>query len=377
MESIAAYAINEIVKREDACEAGNDYDGEKMGARILAVFVILATSAFGAFFPILLSRYLFIRLPPVCFFVAKYFGLGVIVATAFIHLLEPASDALGNECLGGTFAEYPWAFGICLMTLFVLFFVELCVFHYVEVKTGSHSHSHFGDTDKYVGTGSGEASGDNESQDKAKDAEVVNKTEDPVASTNPYPSHFSHAHEHQDPEVIGTPAQISDREAYIGSLVLVFVLEFGIIFHSVFIGLSLAVAGDEFVSLYCVLVFHQMFEGLGLGTRIASTPWPALKRWTPWMLALGYTLTTPIAIAIGLGVRHTYPPNSRRALITNGVFDSISAGILVYTGLVELMAHEFLYSDEFKGEGGFKRLLKAYVIMAFGAGIMALLGKWA
>ncbi|KAG7665331.1 ZRT2 [[Candida] subhashii] len=120
-----------------------------------------------------------------------------------------------------------------------------------------------------------------------------------------------------------------------------------------------------------------MFEGLGLGTRIATTNWTKQYRWTPWILCSAFALCTPIAIAIGLGIRNTYPPGSRRALITNGVFDSMSAGILVYTGLVELMAHEFLYSGEFKGPGGFKKMLIAYFVMCWGAGLMALLGKWA
>lgn len=38
----------------------------------------------------------------------------------------------------------------------------------------------------------------------------------------------------------------------------IFILEFGVIFHSIFIGLTLAVAGDEFITLYVVLVFHQV-----------------------------------------------------------------------------------------------------------------------
>ena len=175
---------------------------------------------------------------------------------------------------------------------------------------------------------------------------------------------------------MGTPVNDQSKEQYYGQLLNVFVLEFGVMFHSVFIGLSLAVSGEEFKSLYIVLVFHQMFEGLGLGTRIATTDW-SRHRFTPWILAIAYTLCTPIAIAIGLGVRESYPPGSRRSLITNGVFDSISAGILVYTGIVELMAHEFLYSGEFKGPNGFKRMLWAYFVMCWGAGLMALLGKWA
>lgn len=360
--------IDDLLVKRETCPIDNEYDGEKMGARISAIFVILVSSAFGAFFPILSSKYSFIRMPSWCFFIAKYFGSGVIVATGFIHLLEPASDSLGEECLGGTFVEYPWAFGIALMSLFAMFFIELISFHYIDLKiekesAEGHSHSHFGSSDIYL------------KKDESDDDDRLETK--PTPQINPYPQHFQHAAEHQDPEVLGTPVEDVNKEQYYGQLVSVFVLEFGILFHSAFVGLSLAVAGDEFVSLYIVLVFHQMFEGLGLGSRIATIEWPKRRRWTPWILALCYTLSTPIAIAIGLGVRTSYPPGSRKALITNGVCDAIAAGILFYSGIVELMAHEFLYSNQFKGPKGFRNIMAAFVVMCLGAGLMALLGKWA
>ncbi|GMF58061.1 hypothetical protein B5S33_g1732 [[Candida] boidinii] len=382
----AVYDLIEVFKREDTCELGNDYNGDHWGARISAVFVIWATSSIGAFFPILSSKYSFIKLPNWCFFGAKYFGSGVIVATSFIHLLEPASDALGEECLGAPFTEYPMAFGICLIVLMVMFFLELIAYRWVDYKlTGilDHSHSHFGNENIYVKSSDDE---DDTKLDKEKlveeDAHSESRDlelEGAAASTTVlnYPKHFQHAKDHQDPEVIGTPAEDVSKESYYGQLLNIFVLEFGILFHSVFIGISLSVAGDEFVDLYIVIVFHQMFEGLGLGTRIALVDWPKSKRWTPWLLALAYGLCTPISVAIGLGVRNSYSPGSRTALVTNGVFDSISAGILIYTGLIELMAHEFLFSDEFKGVQGFKKMFIAYIVMCVGAGLMALLGKWA
>ncbi|KAM9937114.1 hypothetical protein OXX80_003341 [Metschnikowia pulcherrima] len=360
----------EIVRR-DTCDNGNDYNG-LMGARISSVFVILVGSGFGAFFPILASRYSFIRMPSWVFFFCKYFGSGVIVATAFIHLLQPANESLSDECLGEAWGNYPYAFGIMLVTLFLLFLSELLVFKLVDKKLDEaegHSHSHFGDESAYVKKDTDSIEGSNEEETELAN---VKATEDKT-----YPSHFSHAEDHQDREALGTPMNREDKEQYFGQLVAVFVLEFGVLFHSVFIGLTLAVSGEEFKTLYIVIVFHQTFEGLGLGSRIAATVWPKDKRWTPWLLALGFTLVTPISIAIGLGVRETYPPSSARALITNGVFDSISAGILVYTGLIELMAHEFLFSGEFKGAGGTKRMLYAYGCMCFGCGIMALLGRWA
>ena len=370
MNSDSISQVFEYLNKRDECPTDNDYNGN-IGTRISSIFVIMVTSAIGTLLPLLSSKYSFIRLPPMVYFICKYFGSGVIVATAFIHLLEPAADSLGNECLTGPITEYPWAFGICLMTLFFLFFFELLAYQGIDRKIakesqldnqGPHTHSHFGDASMYV-----------KKDDEEEDLENQNEKQ---ADANPYPSHFAHAQEHQDPDVMGTTVYDQSKEQYYGQLLGVFVLEFGVMFHSVFIGLALAVSGDEFKSLYIVLVFHQMFEGLGLGTRIATTNW-ARHRYTPWILAICYTLCTPIAIAVGLGVRKSYPPGSRRALITNGVFDSISAGILLYTGIVELMAHEFLYSGEFKGPGGFKNMLLAYFVMCWGAGLMALLGKWA
>ncbi|GMM55602.1 high-affinity Zn(2+) transporter [Maudiozyma humilis] len=366
-----------------ACDVKNDYDGND-NLRILAVFMILISSAFGSFFPILSSRYSFIRLPDWCFFIAKFFGSGVIVATAFIHLLQPANEALSNDCLGGTFAEYPWAFGISLMMLFALFFTEIISHFYISkaYDDGDHNHGTVNVRDSVSDEISLEAY---ERDSQKDDLEAVDMTREPtsnVEQTNsqsmvPGANHYSHNNDHVDRSHLKTTQENEVSERYATQILAVFILEFGIVFHSVFIGLSLAVAGDEFKTLFIVLIFHQMFEGLGLGTRIAETQWPKSKRYTPWLMALAFALTTPIAVAIGIGVRHSFVPGSRKALIANGVFDSISSGILIYTGLVELMAHEFLYSNQFKGDNGFRKMLSAYLCMCFGAGLMALLGKWA
>ncbi|MBE7182226.1 MAG: ZIP family metal transporter [Terriglobus roseus] len=192
--------------------------------------------------------------------------------------------------------------------------------------------------------------------------------------------HFGHQRHHHDHSEIDpnleSGAQSLVPESYAAQMTALFILEFGVIFHSVFIGLALAVSGSEFNTLYVVLVFHQTFEGLGLGSRLATAPWPKNRRWTPYIMAVGYALSTPIAIAIGLGVRTSYAPGTQTALITNGVFDSISAGILIYTGLVELMAHEFMFSPAMQ-RAPLATLLSAFGLMCLGAGLMALLGKWA
>jgi len=81
----------------DACAASPT---GKLGLRIAAIFVILVTSLVGTFFPVLSKRTGVGKVVhPAVFEVAKFFGSGVILATGFIHLLEPASEALGPSNL--------------------------------------------------------------------------------------------------------------------------------------------------------------------------------------------------------------------------------------------------------------------------------------
>ncbi|KAI1829421.1 hypothetical protein DTO006G1_9635 [Penicillium roqueforti] len=329
------------------CETGNEYDG-RMGLRISSIFVILVGSTFGALFPVLAQNFKNSKVPEGAFFVTKYFGSGVIIATAFIHLLAPAEEALRNECLTGPITGYPWAEGIILMTVVVLFFAEMMVVRYARFGAG-HAL-------------------------EFKDAGYSSDT-GPVDTKLHIPGedHLGHSREQHDSEMGERGRSL---EAYMSQLTSVFILEFGIIFHSVFIGLTLSVSGEEFTTLYIVLVFHQTFEGLGLGSRLAIIPWPRSKRWTPYLLGLGYGVSTPIAIAIGLGVRKSYPPEGYTTLVVNGVFDAISAGILIYTGLVELMAHEFMFSTLMR-RAPIKNVLAAFALLCLGVLLMALLGKWA
>jgi zinc transporter 1/2/3 len=79
-----------------------------------------------------------------------------------------------------------------------------------------------------------------------------------------------------------------------------------------------------------------MFEGLGIGSRLAFMRLPEKYNWVPIAGAILYGITTPLGIAVGLGVRTTYNPGSTTASIVSGVLDALSSGILLYTGLVEV-----------------------------------------
>jgi solute carrier family 39 (zinc transporter), member 1/2/3 len=365
------------------CDTGNDYNG-RIGLRVAAIFIIWATSSIGAAFPIFAKRNKGMRVPEWTFFIAKYFGSGVIVATAFIHLLGPAEDALRNPCLTGPITEYSWAEGIILMTIFSLFFVELMVMRYGNFdRDHGHSHDHNHQQELIDSLTSDTTSSTLKTRmtttsmvpsyiEARSQSQSRSRSRSQSSTHAPGEDHLSHARTHTDIEAKSGGL----LEDYRAQMTAIFILEFGIIFHSVFIGLTLAVAGQEFDTLFVVLIFHQTFEGLGLGSRLAITPWPQARKYTPYIMALAFGLSTPLAIAIGLGVKNTYPPGGKTTLIVNGVFDSISAGILIYTGLVELMAHEFMFSESMR-TASIRLVLAAFGLMCLGAAIMALLGKWA
>ncbi|KAG9249697.1 Zinc/iron permease [Emericellopsis atlantica] len=321
------------------CSLGNEYDG-RFAIRISAIFVIFIGSMFGCVVPLLLFRSStsksFTRR---CFFAARFFGSGVIVATALIHLFAPAVAALYSPCLNpeSAITQYAWPEGICLMAIFAMLFAELLASHYAVKadKRAAVQQAHGPDSNKHV--------------TRTDSGGIIRST---------------------DHETV-------PGDTFALQMTSLFILEFGIIFHSILIGLTLAVAGEEFIVLYIVLTFHQTFEGVGLGARLALISWPRGRAWMPYVLSAAYSLSTPIAIGVGLSVRQTFEPGSHLALVVSGVFDSISAGILLYTGLVQLIAYDFFMNGSAMMHATIGRKLGAFGWMCLGAGLMSLLGNWA
>lgn len=153
-------------------------------------------------------------------------------------------------------------------------------------------------------------------------------------------------------------------------------LEAGILFHSIFIGMAVSVAtGPPFVVFLIAIAFHQSFEGLALGSRIAAIDFPKHSP-RPWLMVLAYGTTTPIGQAIGLVVHKLYDPHSAAGLLMVGFMNAISSGLLLFAGLVQLLAEDFL-SDKSYGILKGRRRWEAFTSVIGGACLMALVGAWA
>jgi zinc transporter ZupT len=153
-------------------------------------------------------------------------------------------------------------------------------------------------------------------------------------------------------------------------------LEAGILFHSIFIGMAVSVAtGPPFVVFLIAIAFHQSFEGLALGSRIAAINFPRHSP-RPWLMVLAYGTTTPIGQAIGLIVHNLYDPHSAAGLLMVGFMNAISSGLLLFAGLVQLLAEDFLSDKSYTVLKG-RRRWEAFCAVIGGSLLMALVGAWA
>ncbi len=150
-------------------------------------------------------------------------------------------------------------------------------------------------------------------------------------------------------------------------------LEAGILFHSVFIGMALSVAtGPSFMVFLIAIAFHQCFEGLALGSRIAALHFPR-GSYKPWFMVLAFGITTPFGQFIGMAVHTLYDPLSQTGLLMVGFMNAISSGLLVFAGLVQLLAEDFLTEKSYQTLRG-RRRLHAFLAVISGAGLMAAVG---
>lgn len=220
-----------------------------MPLHIGAIFIILVTSAIGIMIPMLagwtkrggkktstLDAGSFGRDVGIfgnILFVARHFGTGIIFSTAFVHLLFHGFVMFNNECLGEMVYEATAA-AIALASALITFFFDFL---------GSRS-SH-----QRMERRASEASTPNGSLSESPRADQEKTLAIPDDNTNN--AQMSHSCVSHTEEIF--------REEQGWQVIL---LEAGIIFHSIMIGVTLgAGSGVGWTTLLIVLVFHQFFEG--------------------------------------------------------------------------------------------------------------------
>ncbi|KAF8425938.1 ZIP zinc transporter-domain-containing protein [Tirmania nivea] len=369
-------------------------DDYNLGLHVMALFVVLTQSTLGTTnasqisdldfdltldpaeslfqpcaFPLIAKKFHWLRIPPTFLFYARHFGTGVLIATAFVHLLPTAFISLNDPCLPKIWnQDYPAMPGaIAMAAVFFVTIVEM-IFARGHNCGGSHAGPAM-DVEKGTGKKNKKSRGTDSipEGEESYDESAIGGVEQPgfgmagnrrsrshsmsrglralaeqqaqthgekdvtLNNTNSNTAPATHGDSGFGQDSIGVPGTFNEelkREVTVESredspviltpeqihkkaLLQCLLLEMGILFHSVFIGMALSVTGGPgFLVLLLAIIFHQTFEGLALGSRIAVLKWkPGQKQ--PWLMALAYGLTTPIGQALGLATYTLYSPESQ------------------------------------------------------------------
>ncbi|KAJ7086432.1 Zinc/iron permease [Mycena belliarum] len=335
--------------------------------KTVSIFGIFFVSLFAVSFPGVSKRSSFLRIPHVAFFIGKHFGTGVILSTAFCHLLQDSFEHLQNPAVTKDYPKVGKQTGfIILSSLLLIFLIEYISTSYVDFLHADPSAPP---------TPAGSASPSrSQSQLRPDTTETSPLLVRPKATPLPNftttssrhcalsrhdgrllsvrvttanleaASHPSEADREAEPERREDVAKIGRGRQVVG----IIVLELGIMLHSLVIGLTLALTtGGDFTSLLTAIVFHQLFEGLSLGIRIASLPAPKAHRrdWFSITLSLLFALTTPAGIAIGMLAFAHQAQAQPSTLLVKGVMSAVSAGMLIYAATVEMIASDFVFGN--------------------------------
>ncbi|KAJ0165762.1 Zinc-regulated transporter 2 [Colletotrichum tanaceti] len=401
-----------------------------------ALILILALSTIACGIPLLPRRTSKGRPQSIILFYCQHFGTGVLLATSFVHLLPTAFSSLTDPCLPSVFNRgYRQMAGLVAM---VAALAVVALESYLATRGAGHSHSHSHEYEYWdeednahspelethtAGSMATHRHGSHRPQDISLDnmesSQSLMAGASPLPTSTPTQAKATHglatdrdSFDDDDasdidldvneldpvaadgprrrsspgsrPKIVVTPSagpgaglpQVVTEEERAKLLRQCLLLEGGILFHSVFIGMAISVAtGPTFIVFLIAISFHQTFEGLALGSRIAAIQLPRSSV-RPWLMVLAFGGTTPLGQLIGLIVHNLYDPMSQTGLLMVGFMNSISAGLLLFAGLVQLLAEDFLSEKSYKTLVG-KRRLKAYLAVVGGASLMALVGAFA
>ncbi|XP_015065436.1 fe(2+) transport protein 1-like [Solanum pennellii] len=307
--------------------------------KIIAIVSILLTSMIGVCLPLVTRSISALSPDRNVFVIVKAFAAGIILGTGFMHVLPDSFEMLLSNCLKeNPWHKFPFTGFVAMLSAIVTLAID-------SMATSLYSKKH--------------------NNARVQVQNIINGTSDQELGNMVNNNMHFHSHRHG--------SLLKDGTKLLRYRVIAMVLELGIIVHSIVIGISLGSSNNTCTikGLVAALCFHQMFEGMGLGGCILQAEYKMLKKAA---MAFFFSVTTPFGIALGIALSNTYQENSPRALITVGLLNASSAGLLIYMALVDLLAADFMGD---KLQGSIKLQIKAFIAVLLGAGGMSLMAKWA
>ncbi|GJW13845.1 zinc transporter 6, chloroplastic [Tanacetum coccineum] len=320
--------------------------------KYISMFMIFFTSIIGISTPVMLAR-IFHGKPSYdkAILIIKCFAAGVILSTSLVHVLPDAYDALADCQVSSwhPWKDFPFSGLVTLIGVLTALLVDLTATSHVD----GYSHGHVHGNKEEATTGYTRID-DCEGQELKKsvvEIEVV------VAQ--------------EERRRLNEEEMVKMKQRMVSQ-----VLEIGIIFHSVIIGVTMGMSQNQCTikPLVAALAFHQIFEGMGLGGCIAQA---GFKFGTTAYMCIMFSVTTPMGIVLGMVLFSMtgYDDSNPNALIMEGLLGSLSSGILIYMGLVDLIALDFFHNKLMSSETWLKKA--SFLALVLGCISMSILALWA
>ncbi|KAA8549435.1 hypothetical protein F0562_001092 [Nyssa sinensis] len=311
--------------------------------KFVSIFVIFFTSVVGISLPVMLAR-LFHGKPVYdkAILLIKCFAAGVILSTSLVHVLPDAFDALADCQVASRhpWKDFPFSGLVTLIGVLMALLVDLTASSHVD----SHTNSHY----TPVGTNEELTTGCKKSEESRVESGALAISDD------------------RQPEDL-----VKMKQRLVSQ-----VLEIGIIFHSVIIGVTMGMSQNQCTirPLVAALAFHQIFEGMGLGGCIAQA---GFNFGTTAYMCFMFSVTTPMGIVLGMMIFSLtgYDDNNPNALILEGLLGSLSSGVLIYMGLVDLIALDFFHNKLMSSHSWLKKA--SFIALTLGSTSMSILALWA
>ncbi|CAK8565757.1 unnamed protein product [Lathyrus sativus] len=268
------------------------------------------------------------------FIIIKAFASGVILATGYMHVMPDSFEDLTSPCLPQhPWHKFPFTTFITMISAIFTLMVDSFSLSYFKKKLPMSS--------------------------SLNNLKMTKELED--------------GHGHDGLAIANGHGKNVNAEQLLRYRVVAQVLELGIVVHSVVIGLSMGASENPCTikPLIAALCFHQLFEGMGLGGCILQADYGVKMK---GIMISFFSATTPFGITLGIGFSKVYSDTSPTALIVEGVLNAISAGLLNYMALVDLLANDFMGT---KLQNNIKLQLLSYIAVLLGAGGMSVMAIWA
>ena len=298
----------------------------------------------------------------------KSVGVGVVICTSLIHLINEASEYFENAGWADNYEAWPMVFAI----------VGIYGSATLDFVSGRRS------VQKRL-------SRERAAAEAAKAAAAAADVETGVVDAGPLESPSEAAKPPgQAAKERGIGAQLAsaehhchgghdvDEPSQADSQHVVLMVEASIFVHSVLIGFDLGLQfGDTWTTLFVALCFHQFFEGLALA-QVMIDAQEVTSKCQMRFAATCYVLATAVGNAIGIVAHVAAGTDSDEGSfdIPLGILNSLCGGVLLYLGLVSLLLPWITRSSVLLRQRKLHAVI-AHVGLALGLALMAVLALWA